>query len=1422
MSEALQAFHPASARWFQQKIGVPTPPQELGWPEIQAGNNCLILSPTGSGKTLAAFLAGIDGLLRADLAGDKPKGVQILYISPLKALNYDIERNLRVPLMGITETAAAMGLAPAEITVGVRTGDTPSRERAKMARRPPQILITTPESLNLILTSRAASMLKNVRQVIVDEIHSLAPNKRGAFLSVLLERLEEVTNVSPTRIGLSATQRPLEEAARFLGGYDANGSPRPVSIVDAKMRKSLDVTVTAALPDFSQMRTGELWANVEEKLLEQIKSHHSTIVFANNRRAVERLTVNLNERTDSKLVEPHHGSISPAHRKETEGRLKRGVLKGVIATSTLELGIDMGAVDLVCQVQSPKTVSSGLQRVGRAGHLFSQSSQGVIITTSHTDLLEATVIGKNMLEGRVEAMHIVLNPLDVLAQQVVAMTAHGPIMTSRILNTLRRSACFARLPEEAFWRTVEMVSGRLGKDFDARVSLDRIKGQLQPLPGTLRSVVTSGGVIPDTGQFPVMISGTRLRVGELDEEFVWEAREGEAFRLGTSLWRIDSIEADRIFVSPTAGVPAKLPFWRGELVQRDAGLGQDIGIFLDKAEQLQDHEDITRWIISTTPANHMAAENLANFIIRQRDNSALPTHKRVVVESFSDALGEGRLAVITPYGARVHQALRIALLELIRDEMGTTSESMANDDGVLIHTPKEMSISGTGLMRKLTPDRFLALLDRGLTQSPLFGLRFRQNAARALLLPGARPGKRNPLWLQRLKAKDLLQIARTIPGFPIVAETARECKDEYLDTERTLDLLTGLQSGEVELAESSPAIPSPFASSMEFLFNAEFMYVWDRPIGQAAKDATPQDVAMTTLIEAGKKGIDPEAIDRLRDGAQFTSENSRARTATELSEVIRRLGGLTTEEAVARSQCQDTSLLNELITDGRVEAFDIAGEQRWTLAEDIEQWRAAACDPEAYESFWRCLADRYIANCPGVRPEDFAARYGLSPGMARRAFQEIGAQGKAVCSSGGAWIPTDMIEAARRITLAIRRQESHPVSLSAFQAFLFAWQHCLPDNTLPGPAALTEIVQQLTGFSAPAEIWEPEIFSRRLKDYNPIWLDTALSSGQIVWRGLPGLGKPGSLTFAPRVLSRVTTWREPNQPARYNYLEQAILHYLRANGASFLVDIGLGLHEDTRAIEASLYKLIWMGDVTCDSYEPVRKKHPPVNLKAALERTHGAPRHRLQQMKRYRPAVNPNPTGRWSAIPDVNAGSGLDEDSTDMAARLLLERYGVITRDIAARAGLPVSWPSLYKALEQMELSGEIERGWYIRELGGAQFALKEAAQSLRQTKRKPGQQILLNTCDPAIVTEGPWSPRASNYIVFQGGTPMLLVESAAKRLRPLGSETQALTSVASLVSLRRLDVLYWGETEVSGTAIEAELRARGFERTPKGLTLIR
>src|SRR5579883_1007164 len=801
--DVLDRFHPAVASWFREQFGAPTPAQRLGWPVIASGQNALIVAPTGSGKTLAAFLAALDHLWRTPR---REKGVRILYVSPLKALNQDVWRNLQLPLEGILETSRTLGTPLPSLTVAVRSGDTPSHERTKMVRKPPDILITTPESLHLLLTSRARETLRAVSHVIVDEIHAVCGNKRGAFLALLLERLEAINHASFVRIGLSATQRPLEAVARYLGGLrrvdGASFERRPVTILDAGWRRDLALRVIWPAGPDRPPGAGMIWPAIEDKLTAMVREHRSTIIFTNNRRQVEKLTARLNEAalTDwegeapaepDRALRPfraHHGSLSLEERRATEEALKRGELAAVVATASLELGIDMGAVDLVCQVESPGNVARGLQRVGRAGHVVHGVSRGRLIAKTAADLLESAALCRAMIHGQIEHLRVPRGCLDVLAQQVIACVAMDAWDVPALFHLVRGADPFHELSAAAFESVLRLVSGRFPtpglRDLRARIAWDPIHHRLAALPGTAHLALVGGGTIPDTGQFPVYLGDGGPRLGELDEEFVYERRVGETFILGNSAWRIDAIEPHRLLVGKAEGHPGVMPFWRGEAATRSPELGEAVGALCRELTERIDDPEWLPWLERECRLEPAAARVLRQFLARQlRLAGAVPTDRTVLIETFPDPAGELGLAVLTPFGGKLHLGLKLALIGRIRQRLGLTPASLHGDDGLLFRLPN-LEDPPLDLFDGLTSEVAERLIREELPETALFGLRFRQNASRALLMPRPDPSKRTPLWLQRLRAKDLLQVARQFPDFPIILETFRECLDDDLDLPR--------------------------------------------------------------------------------------------------------------------------------------------------------------------------------------------------------------------------------------------------------------------------------------------------------------------------------------------------------------------------------------------------------------------------------------------------------------------------------------------------------------------------------------------------------------------------------------------------------------------------------------------------------------
>lgn len=1456
-------FHPAIITWFQNKFGEPTQPQRLGWPLVSSGKNTLILAPTGSGKTLAAFLAGINRVVSDLEAGTGPEsGVEILYISPLKALNYDIERNLVEPLAGIQQTALEMGRPLPEIRTAVRTGDTPADERRRMARKPPHILITTPESLHLILTSSPRSMLQTVRYVIVDEIHSLSPNKRGVFLATLLERLEDICHGSPVRIGLSATQKPLSEVASFLGGFSDSGEPRPVEIVDTGVLRRMDLQVICASDDLRNPDEGSVWPPIFRRLLELVQSHGSTIIFANTRRIVEKLTLGINDLAGEELVRPHHGSVSAPLRRRTEAALKNGDLKGVVATGTLELGIDMGAVELVCQVESPKEVSRGLQRVGRAGHVMTAISKGRIIPKTNADLMEAVSVAKGMLDGDVEPISVPKNCLDVLAQQIVAMAALEGTSWIDVYRTVRRTYSFHDLSEEAFNLTLQLVSGRYPskafRDLRPRVSLDRVSGRISPLPGAQRLVISNGGAIPDTGQYGVYLSEANLKIGELDEEFVYESREGDTFSLGTNNWKIQKIEADRILVSHGSPFQARMPFWRGENVPRSARTGRRMGELMGQiAEKGEDAEE---WVLDALPVDSKAAGNIANFIDSQSgeaENPGLPTDKRIVLETFADDIGGRRLAVITVFGGRVHHALRIALSALMQKELGIEPETVVGDNGVLFRLPEGDAPPPLGLLRRLTPELAYDLIVDDLPNTALFGLRFRQNAARALLLPGAGPGKRTPLWLQRLKAKDLLAIAKLFDGFPIIVETFRECLQDYLELDELREILRQVQSGEIEISIVERLTPSPLASTMLFNFQMIYQYEWDQPKSVGMRRSSLTERRLVDELVDGKLGraLDERAISDLDNLLQGIGERYRARTAEEFYELVRRLGDVPEEDASSR--CADPDFIQALLEEGKLVEVTFANARRsnrLAACDHLDEYlRAISGEREAIES----ILDRHIANRSAVSPADIAADYGFPASLVESFIQSLMQDGQLIeippapGAQSPRYISPGNLEIIYRRTLAMQKLEAKPATPQMYTEFLTRWQHLHPNHRLQGQDGLRVVLRQLEALWLPYSIWEPDVLARRVSDFRPEQIDDLSLSAEFVWMGQSAVvDRPGSIAFLAREgLSALhPLLRTTSTNGETTAQKDAVRHCLETHGASFLIDIVAETGLDSRIVQRLLWEMIWSGEVTHDYFKLLRSGKPPAvpEPKPQSEHSHHADRRQFYRARTRIRKTFSHPTGhnpgRWTLLSALARHEVDQQESLEIYARILLERYGVVAKDIVQRTGEPdVLWGNLYNIYQRMELSGEIERGYFVEGLAGAQFGLPEAVDDL-MSRRGVGSldiehdrhPILLNACDPAYLysSAGPFDTGfgrlnrlPSNYAVLLNGQPVLTVELGSGTLNTLDglASEDAAISAAALKHLmdnawpirpyRRVELRNLGSDPVVGSPAEELLRSVGFEK---------
>lgn len=1428
--DGLDGFLPVVATWFRSTFGAPTPPQRQGWPAIAGGQNTLIFAPTGSGKTLAAFLACLDHLWRTPR---RHLGARILYISPLKALNQDVFHNLQLPLEGILETARTLGTELRPLSIATRSGDTSPADRQKLVRKPPDILITTPESLHLMLTSRARETLRSLSHVIVDEIHALCPNKRGVFLALLLERLEALNPSGFVRVGLSATQRPLDEVARYLGGLRVRSrpdgkttlEPRPVTIVDTGHRKELDLQVLVPFERAGPVAAGTTWPAIERRLRELIGDHRSTIVFANNRRVVERLTSHLNElegmtegAAENEVSPPprvrsHHGSLSLEERRTTEAALKEGELQAVVATASLELGIDMGAVDLVCQVESPGSVARGLQRVGRAGHLVGRVSKGRLIAKTTSDLLESAALCRAMIGGEVESLRVPRGCLDVLAQQVVACVAMDRWDVPALFNLVRGAYPYAQLAPAAFDSVLRMISGRFPtetfRDLRARVSWDRVHNRLHPLPGTARLAVTGGGTIPDTGQYPVYLGDEGPRLGELDEEFVLERRVGETFVLGTATWRIEAIEPHRVVVARAEGEAAMMPFWRGEDASRTSELGEAVGTLSRELSQRLHDPDLDTWLGTHCRLDPTAAQTLRDHMGRQiRLAGAAPDDRTVLVEAFRDPAGEMGLAVLTPFGGKLHQALKLALQGRLRERLGITVACLHSDDGILIRLP-QTDEPPFHLFEGLTADRAEVLIRAELGDSALFGLRFRQNAGRALLMPRPDPSKRTPLWLQRLRAKDLLQVVRQFPDFPIVVETYRECLDDDLDLPRLRQFLDRVSAGAIRVVTHHGEIASPFASDLIFRFTSQYLYQWDEPrrVDRLEGRSAVDDGLLDHLLDPAGHAhwLEPNAIGQVE--SRLREAGRPPRTIDEMAESLRRLGDLAPSELSGPM----LGFLHELQAQGRAVAIELvktAEPSRWISAEAAPEYSSAFSsesedDPTANDEeegndarlAQEAIVTRYLGTHALVGLDDLLARYPLGPGRATELLEGWEEQGRLVRiepaeeSGSPLWAERRNLEEVRRLSIALRRRESVAVAPEVFADFVARRQHVHPTTRWEGAAAFALILEQLAGHAAPADLWEADLLPRRVRDYRPAWLDDVLSGGGWLWRaeGESGRGEP-LVAFAPREF--LGRWPAPSEPPALADSEALVLAELERRGASFATDLARVLSLEPSRTRSGLERLVRLGLVTNDRFDPLRPGGSAMT-EALVRAATGAASSRSSlgraRLSLRRPTSN-RPEGRWSRVSALESDAETEHLAWAMA---LLERYGVLARETAAADPWSPPWRELAPWLARAELRGELRRGYFVEGLSGVQYTTLDVAEELARlaADREPASDfVLISSLDPANLygsgapldinlLEGGTArlPRnAANFLVLLAGRPILIIESFGKRLTGLASASEA------------------------------------------------
>ena len=1461
---SLEPFSLPVRSWFERTFPEPTPVQERGWPAIASGEHALLLAPTGSGKTLAAFLWALDRLVTEPVQ-DAAERCRVLYISPLRALAVDVEKNLRAPLAGIGLAAERLGTPLHAPRVAIRTGDTPANERRAIAKRPPDILITTPESLFLMLTSRARELLRSVRWVILDEIHALAGNKRGAHLALSLERLEEIAGTSPQRIGLSATQRPLEEIARFLGGRGDDDRERPVTIVDAGRRKPLDVDVVVPVEDMGELGgpaedrlppptesdggkpRASIWTYVVPRLLELVRQHRSTLIFVNARRLAERLAANLNELAGEDLVAAHHGSIAREQRLEIEDRLKRGVLRGLVATSSLELGIDMGAIDLVVQVESPGSVARGLQRIGRAGHRVDEPSRGTVFPKFRGDLLEAAVVVGRMHEGAIEETRYPRNPLDVLAQQIVAMTALDEWSVAEVGRVVRRAANFADLTDDVLKAVLEMLAGRYPSDDFAelrpRVVWDRRRDVIRAREGAGRVAIANAGTIPDRGLFGVFTEDGR-RVGELDEEMVYESRAGEVFVLGASAWRILDITFDRVIVSPAPGEPAKTPFWKGDRPARPLELGFALGAFT-RSLAAQPEEQAVGRLMEQHGLDDLAARNLVQYLADQREAAgAIPDDRTILVERFRDELGDFRICVLSPFGGRVLAPWAMAIRSRLAERMDLGVQVLWSDDGIVLRVPDtEQAIPLEDL--RFEPEEIEQVVVRELGTTSLFSATFRQAAARALLLPRRRPGQRTALWQQRQRGADLLRVAARYPTFPILLEATRECLQDAFDLPGLQRVLADIRSRRIRLVAVETARSSPFAQSLLFDWIAVYMYEDDAPLAErrAAALALDRDLLRDLLgSEDLRDLLDPDAIADLELELQSLDEARRARNADDLHDLLRRVGDLALEELDARSAGDPRLWVEALAAEHRAIQVRVAGEDRIAAAEDAARLRDALgvnLPPGVPTDFTvsverplEGLVARYARTHGPFRAEDVARRLGAPLERVLGTLAALEADGRVVHggfrpgTSAREWCDAEVLRALRRRSLARLRKEIEPVDASALARLLVEWQAVTRPRQ--GPGALVETVEQLQGSAIPASILESDVLPLRVRGYRPADLDALCASGEVVWTGRGGIGADdGRIALYARDRIRFLAPTPAEEPPA-EPVHDAIRAHLAARGASFFPEIlaATGL-ADERAVLRAIWDLVWAGEVTNDTLAPLRA------LLSRRPRAAVSAKPRPGALRRSGP---PAAAGRWSLVAPLLEPAPSPTEIAHARALQLLERHGVITREAVLAEGVPGGYTSVYPVLRAMEEAGSARRGSFVEGLGAAQFALAGAVDRLRElrepTAERADEAVAVAASDPAQPYGAalPWpsssgrpSRTAGAYAILARGELAAFLERGARSLLTFAEPDRWVDAVASLakdarvrtIALQRIDGLAAHESSAADA-----LRAAGFVDGYRGLTL--
>jgi ATP-dependent Lhr-like helicase len=1440
---ALTVFHPAVRDWFERAFREPTRAQQLGWPAIARGDWTLIFAPTGSGKTLTAFLWALERLMFTP-PPPKDRRCRVLYISPLKALAVDVERNLRAPLAGIANLASERGEEFTTPTVTIRTGDTPSAERSRFQRDPTDILITTPESIYLMLTSNVREMLRGVDTVIIDEIHALVPNKRGAHLALSLERLARLTDKPPQRIGLSATQRPLEEVARFLGGA------HPVTIVDTGEKKQLSLRVEVPVEEMAKIgetkglpsgpAQGEsrssIWPAIHPRLLELIRAHRSTLLFVNSRRLAERLAASLNELAGETLVQAHHGSIARAQRIEIEDNLKSGRLPALVATSSLELGIDMGAIDLVIQIEAPPSIASGMQRIGRASHQVGSVSSGIIFPKYRGDLLAAAAVTDAMHRGAIEPTRYPRNPLDVLAQQVVAMVAVENWHADQLFDAVRSAAPFAELSRTSFDGVLDMLSGLYPSDEFAelrpRITWDRMTNMISARPGAKMIAITSGGTIPDRGLYGVFLAGAEkgsARVGELDEEMVFESRVGENFLLGASTWRIEEITHDRVLVTPAPGQPGKMPFWRADAAERTVPFGAEIGRLIREIRESKPRDAVKR-LTEQHDLEEIAARNFLQYLDDQHAaTGAVPDDRTIVVERVLDDLGDWRVCVLTPFGGKIHAPWAMAVTAKVRRELAIDVETMWSDDGFIVRFP-ETDLPPAADLVMPDADEVEQLVIRQLGASSLFAAKFREAAARALLLPRHRPQGRAPLWQQRKRAYDLLQVASQFGSFPMMLEAYREVLRDVFDVPALVETLRRVRDRSIRVVVADTEKPSPFAGSLLFRYVANFLYDGDAPLAERRAQALAIDQAQLRELLGEpelRELLDEDALAQVELELQHLDDRHKAKSVDAIHDLLLRIGDLTSEEVAARSVGEG---LGALAKSRRIIEIPIAGEKRWIAAEDASRYRDALGVPMPSgiaERFLQPVADpvgdlvlRFARTHGPFTPNDVARRYGLGVAVITQALERFVERGRLIEGEfrpGGTqreWCDNEVLRIIRRRSLAKLRHEVEPVETPTFARMLASWQGASKKRR--GLESLLETIETLQGYAMPASILESEILSARVEDYRQSDLDMLSAAGEIVWVAVEPLGDRDG-RVALYLTDHLPLLRAPS-----DLPNDPVVDYLAQHGASFFTQIHAAIGGFPNDLIDQLWDLVWKGAVTNDTFHALR---------AFTRRARSGSRPQF----RSRRTVPATTQGRWSLVPTSNANV---TERAKALAQQLIARYGVVIREVASVESIQGGFSAIYPVLKAMEEAGRVRRGYFVGGLGASQFATAGALDLLRSFRDEPEQPetLLLAATDPAnpygaLVkwpAQGLTRSVGASVIIVNGGLACYVTrgEKELKVFLPEDEPSRSIVAreiakaLASLVEngvRRALLITEVNDEPVARSAIAPFLAESGFKPTSMG-----